>query len=93
MCESIAKKWETGRIPLKTLNEIVDKAMVISKKLDGPTLEKVEIFNNTLTIFKNVCKIQSEETMKDGNISISEIKMFVKKFKDSFTEAQNNAVQ
>lgn len=90
MCESIAKAWSAERIPLESVNEMIDNAQIINTENDPVVVDRVEKFNETLRIFKNVLKMRSMETMKDGKISIPEIKHFVEKFKSSFIEGQNS---
>lgn len=89
MCKSTAKEWETRRLPLKTVNQFVDLARLVSEEVDPVIQSKVESFNKTLDIFKNVLRIRSKETMNDGKISINEIEHFVAEFKKSFIEGQN----
>lgn len=88
MCEVAVEAFGEKRLPLKVVNEYIDKAQVLSEDGTNLTQLKVENFNKTLTIFKNVLRLRSEERMKDGKIGIEEIKFFVAEFKKSFIQVQ-----
>jgi hypothetical protein len=88
LMKSFSKAWGTERIPLETAKLCIEKAYIIGLEADPITLKKVEGFNKSLDIFIKVLQTQSQETMNDGKISISEIKMFIDKFKQDFVRFQ-----
>lgn len=92
MCKASAKAFGTERLPLTTINNFLDKCKVQTNELDGPALDRVNILNSTFDTMKNVCRIQSESTIKDDKISINEIEKFVQDFKESFIESQNSDI-
>lgn len=89
MCKAIAKSWQTERIPLKTVNETIDKAKVVFTEKDPVVMDRVNKLNSTFETFKKVLQLRSQETMNDGKISMNEIRHFVDRFKEEFTKAQD----
>ena len=92
MCKASAKAFGTKRLPLTTINNFLEKCKVETLDLDPVTLDRVKKLNSTFDTMKNVCEIQSRDTIKDDKISISEISHFVTKFKESFIQAQESDV-
>lgn len=89
MAQGVANNFGVQRLPLKTVNEIIDKAIVKSDNADESTANKVRILNGTFETLKNVCRIQSRDTLNDDQISINELQFFVNQFKESFLEGLN----
>ena len=92
LCKSTAKAFGTERIPLKNVNEFLDMCKVETNDISPAVQDRINLLNSTFDTMKNVCRKQSESTIKDGRISIAEIEKFVQDFKDTFVEAQNKDI-
>lgn len=82
----IINSWGIKRIPLKTLNIIMDKAKLNSKTKDEGILAFERKFNSILVVIKGLFRKQSK-VVGDDAISISEITAIIDAAKDGFVQA------
>ncbi len=83
------KVYGLTRIPLKFLNETIDKAKYSKTELQIPELiAHTKNFNKTLETIKGFAK-DNEKFVGDGAISYFELKQWIDRLKAVFIEAQN----
>jgi len=85
--EHTLREFNAQRLPLTALDLIIDKA-----KMELPPEKNLQVIqkqlNKTLVSFKELCHTHTDEHMKDGNISIAEIKIFIGEYKAAFVRGQ-----
>lgn len=85
----IINSWGVKRIPMKTLNIIMNKAKLDSKTKDEGILAFERRFNTILITIKGLFRKQSK-VVGDDAISISEITAIINAAKEGFVKAVDN---
>lgn len=89
--ETISKSWEIKRIPLKILNELINKAKLPLTSDDKFVLKYQTKHNETLDLLKTVCKTESKR-VGDNKLSIDQLKIMIGALKEGFEIEQNKQV-